>query len=318
MVNDFIARRRPRWERLQYLIKHANPAGRRAIPAAEVEELGRLYRQATSDLAIARRDFPRDRVVVYLEQLVGRAHLVVYRDEGRELRHVLSFFTAGFPRLFRQTGPYTLAAFLMFAVPALVAFLAVLMLPAAPATLIPDPALVEQVRQGRTWFDIPPSARPMASTFIMTNNIQVAFLAFGGGALLGVGAFWVLLSNGVSFGAVAGLCQLYGLAPQLWAFVLPHGVIELSVIFIAGGAGLSLGHAVLSPGLLPRRQALVLASERAVRLIVGCVPLLVIAGTIEGFVSPSSLPPAAKIALGLTAGVALYAFFLRAGRQGRA
>jgi uncharacterized membrane protein SpoIIM required for sporulation len=153
------------------------------------------------------------------------------------------------------------------------------------------------------------------ASFIMTNNLQVAFLAFAGGTLFGLGTALVLVWNGLSIGAVAGLASLYGLGPELADFVAAHGGIELSVIFIAGGAGLRLGHALLRPGLLPRRQALTGAARRAVRLLFGCVPLLVVAGTIEGFLSPSPLPTGLKLAVGAGSTAVLYAYLLLAGRS---
>jgi uncharacterized membrane protein SpoIIM required for sporulation len=149
----------------------------------------------------------------------------------------------------------------------------------------------------------------------MTNNIQVAILAFAGGTLLGVFTLYLLAQNGLMLGIVAGASQALGFAPNLWGFVAAHGVIELSVIFIAGGAGLQLGWSVIRPGLLTRRAALVLAARRAAQLLLGCIPLLMIAGTIEGFVSPSDLPLAAKLAVSFTSGVLMYGYLLLAGRE---
>jgi uncharacterized membrane protein SpoIIM required for sporulation len=101
----------------------------------------------------------------------------------------------------------------------------------------------------------------------------------------------------------------------LWTFVIGHGVIELSVIFMAGGAGLSIGWALLRPGLLRRRDALMLASRKAILLIIGCVPLLLIAGLIEGFISPAeSLPWTIKWIVGLVSGILLYGYLIFAGR----
>jgi uncharacterized membrane protein SpoIIM required for sporulation len=108
----------------------------------------------------------------------------------------------------------------------------------------------------------------------------------------------------------------YGMAFDLWTFVIGHGMIELSVIIIAGGAGLSLGWAVIHPGLLRRRDALKQAALRSVRLLVGCVPLLVIAGTIEGFISPAeNILWQFKWLVGLSTGALLHAYLLLAGRR---
>jgi uncharacterized membrane protein SpoIIM required for sporulation len=151
----------------------------------------------------------------------------------------------------------------------------------------------------------------------MTNNIQVAIMAFAGGTLLGIYTLYILAQNGLMLGILAGAAQSLGFAGNLWGFVAAHGTIELSVIFFAGGAGLQLGWSVIRPGLLTRRAALLLAARRAAQLLLGCVPLLVIAGTIEGFISPSDLPLAVKLAVSLGSGLLLYGYLLLSGRERR-
>lgn len=318
LVDDWVQSRRADWQRLTALLDRVQAGKLRALSEAELAELGELYRQVTSDLAVARRDYPRHQVMTFLNQLTARAHGVVYRGEPLELRRVRRFYTQSFPRLYRQTGRYTLIATLLFVLPALLGFFLTWYDPDAAYTLLPADArgVIHQVEQGEMWTDIPSGERSIASSFIMTNNIRVAFLAFAGGVLAGLLTIYVMLLNGLLIGTIAGLCQAYGLSLPLWSFVLPHGVIELSVIFLAGGSGLMLGHALVSPGLLRRRDALVTAARKAVRLVFGCVPLLVVAGTIEGFVSPSALPAWAKFAVGALTGALLYSYLLLAGRRG--
>lgn len=315
MALALITRRRPAWERLTALLDRAQRGGLSRLSAAELEELGRLYRAATSDLAIAHRDYPGDPVVPYLNQLVGRAHAQVYQSEPLEWRRVGRFFTTTFPRAFRAAWPYTLAAFAMFLAGALLATLAMLIAPDQTARALLPPELIATVRSGRLWINIPSEVGSVAAASIMTNNIQVAFYAFAGGALLGLGTLFVLVNNGISIGAVLTFTSLNGLGLPLLSFIMPHGIIELTVIFVAGGAGLRLGKALLAPGLLGRREALIEAARRAVLLILGCAPLLVVAGTLEGFVSPSPLPNTLKISLGLVVGALLYVYLLLAGRR---
>jgi uncharacterized membrane protein SpoIIM required for sporulation len=316
-VDDWIQSRRADWHRLTALLDRVRAGNLRALSEAELAELGDLYRRVTSDLAVARRDYPRHQVATYLNQLVGQAHAVVYRGEPLELRRVWRYYRTGFPRLYRQTACYTLVAMLLFLLPGLIALAITATHPAAAYTLLPTDMhdIIALVEDGEMWTDIPHQARSMASSFIMTNNIQVAFLAFAGGVLAGLLTIYILVFNGLLIGTIAGLCHAHGLSLALWSFVLPHGVIELSVIFIAGGAGLMLGRALVSPGLLSRQDALSAAARRAVRLIFGCVPLLVVAGTIEGFVSPSALPAWAKLAIGAATGLLLYGYLLGAGRR---
>jgi uncharacterized membrane protein SpoIIM required for sporulation len=314
LIDQFVTARRDRWGRLEQLILLARGRQGSRLSAAELEELGRGYRLATSDLAIARRDFSRDRTTRYLEGLVGRAHPVVYRPEGGRWSSIWAFASGGFPRLFRGTWRYTFVAFLLFIVPFLLALLATLLDPTVGRMVMPDSEFVERVEAGETWLEIERSNRPLVASVIATNNIQVTFFAFAGGALFGVGTVWVLVNNGLSIGAVSGLAGLYGLGDDLSAFVSPHGGIELTVIFIAGGAGLRVGYAMLSPGLRTRRDAVVDGAHVAIRLMAGCVVLLLIAGTIEGFISPSGLPDAGKYAFGALMLVLLCGYLLGAGR----
>jgi uncharacterized membrane protein SpoIIM required for sporulation len=316
LAEDFIAAKRPSWERLTKLLDRAQN-GLAELSADELTELGRLYRQATSDLAVARRDFPRHRVSEYLNGLAGRAHGIVYRGRSARGRELLAFVTSTFPRTFRDTWRFTLAAFLMFILPAVAAFVVSYLDTSNALLLFPGiQDVITDIKTGREWWkEINTDGRAASASFIMTNNIGVAFRAFVGGIFFGLFTFYVLAFNGAFLGSVAGIAQAFGFAGNLWGFVAAHGVIELSVIFFSGGAGLQIGWAILHPGLLTRRAALVVATRRAALLLAGCVPLLVIAGLIEGFVSPSDLPLTAKLAVSLLSGVLLYGYLLLAGRK---
>jgi uncharacterized membrane protein SpoIIM required for sporulation len=178
--------------------------------------------------------------------------------------------------------------------------------------------VIEDIRAGREWWkSINEEGRAASASLIMTNNIRVALVAFAGGMLLGTLTLWVLVQNGLLLGVVAGAAQAYGFGGNLWGFVAAHGVVELSVIFIAGGAGLQLGWSIVRPGLLTRRAALVVAARRAMHLLLGCALLLVGAGLIEGFISPSDLPRPVKYAVALASGALMYGYLLLAGREPR-
>jgi uncharacterized membrane protein SpoIIM required for sporulation len=306
------------WQALSNLLDQAERELSQLSPA-DVDDLGRLYRIATSDLALAKRDFPRHPVAAFLNQLVARGHAVLYRAEPLALRRIWRFMTAGFPQVYRETLPFILAATLLFFVPALLAGAAIWIEPSASRYLLPPQVadLHEMIARGELWTEIPVNERPYTSSFIMRNNLQVAFLAFGSGILAGLYTVWIMVYNGLIIGGLTGLTAHYGLGFDLWTFVIGHGVIELSVITMAGGMGLMLGWAILKPGLLRRQDALRLAAGRAVRLVIGCIPLLVLAGLIEGFISPNeNIPWLLKWAVGLGSGGLLYAYLLLAGRSG--
>jgi uncharacterized membrane protein SpoIIM required for sporulation len=261
---------------------------------------------------MAQRDFPNQKVVAYLNQLVARAHALIYRSEPLQWHQVRQFYAHTFPQLYRQILPYTTLAVLLFLLPALTAYFMVWSQPDTIYVILgPEVAgLVRQVENGELWIDIAPSVRSAASTLILTNNIQVMFLTFAGGITAGLLTVWVLILNGLHLGAIFGLLQAHGLSAGLAGFVVAHGFIELSVIFLAGGCGLYLGDGLIRPGLLSRQEALIRRGNLAVRLILGSVPLLVMAGLIEGFISPSSLPWWIKLGVGLATGAALHGYWL--------
>lgn len=316
--DEFVLKRHPAWRELEALLSRADRS-LSDLTEAELSALGKLYRQATSDLALAQRDFPGEPVTGYLNQLVARGHPIIYRGRGASRRQVLTFFTATFPQLYRRIWPYTLASFLLFLIPGVLAFFAVWRQPDLITTLVGSniQGLVERVESGEMWTQIAPDVRSAGASLIFTNNIQVMFLTFAGGVTAGLFTAWLLLTNGVSFGAIFGLLQYHDMSRFLADFVVAHGFIELSAIFLAGGCGLYIADGLLRPGLLSRTAALSQRAMVGVKLILGCVPLLVVAGLIEGFISPSALPTYIKLLVGVLTGVGLYGYWGLAGRRGR-
>ena len=222
-----------------------------------------------------------------------------------------------FPQLYRAILPYTSVAFLLFALAALAAFFWV-WADADAIYIIAGPGiwpLVEEVEAGKLWTDIAPAARSAASALILTNNIQVTFLTFAGGISAGLFTLWVIINNGLQIGGIFGLLQVHSLSEGLANFVVAHGFVELSVIFAAGGSGLYMGDGLVRPGLQGRASALIQRGQTAVKLVLGCVPLLIMAGIIEGFISPSGLPFAVKLGVGLITGGALHYYWLRGGQR---
>lgn len=315
MIEGFVGRRRSRWNRLSELLQRASSA-RRSLSIEEIDELASLYRRTTSDLAIARRDFPEDRITLFINELVTRAHAVIYRDSPAPLSRLRRFFLSDFPREYRASWPYLVAAAALFFGPMLAAVIAILVAPEAAQLLVP-PSILADIKGGETWFDIDFSKRPYAAAFIMTNNMQVSFLALGAGMLGGVGTVFVLAFNGLFIGGIMGALSAHGLADRLFGFVSPHGFLELSAIVIAGACGLMLGKAIVWAGLRPRREALVEAGGCSIRLLTGSQPFLVAAGLLEGFVSPAEFPWPFKLAIGLGTAALMYGYLLLFGRTFR-
>ncbi len=311
-LNEFIQQREKDWQRLESLIRRHQ--GRAPLSASEVHELGTLYRAIISDLALARRDFPNERVTPFLNQLLTRTHSFIYQEDVSDWRQFIRYFTRRIPQTYRQMALFTLAAFLIFIVPAVVGYRLTSVNPDVAGVLGLE-AEREQLADQQTWLDIPVEDRPVTSTFIMGNNIRIAILAFGGGIVFGLFTIYALAINGLEIGAVLGLAAHYGMGDALITFIIGHGVIELSVIFMAGGTGLQLAWALLNPGPYSRRDALGQAARRSVALVVAAVPLLIIAGLIEGFISPSDLPFWVHAAVGIASGILLYSYFFLVGRH---
>jgi uncharacterized membrane protein SpoIIM required for sporulation len=314
-LDEFMRQRSSTWQQLEGLLARVkrNPE---AMRLDEIETLGRLYRMATADLALAQRDFPKQKIAHYLNQLVSQAHSTIYRSEPVGRRQLRQFVLVTFPQLYRDLLPYTSVAFALFWIAAIVAYFVVWRNPEIVYVLFgPGIApLVREVEQGKLWTEIEPAARASASAFILTNNIQVTFTTFAGGVTAGVFTAYILLYNGLNIGGIFGLLQAHNLSAGLAEFVVAHGFVELSVIFVAGGCGLAMGDALLRPGLQTRAAALIERARASVLIILGCAPLLVVAGVIEGFISPSGLPWWVKLATGVATGVALHAYWLMAGR----
>ncbi len=149
----------------------------------------------------------------------------------------------------------------------------------------------------------------------MTNNMSVGFTTFAFGITAGLGTIYMMAFNGLLIGVIGMACWLSGMSVQLWSFVAPHGVLELPAIFIAGGAGLRIAQGLLFPGVLPRRDSLAKAGVDAVQLLLGTIPILIIAGLIEAFVSPTGLPIPLKFSMAAALFVLLGVYLLGMSRQ---
>jgi uncharacterized membrane protein SpoIIM required for sporulation len=316
-VDEFYQSRRQEWELLNTLVERAQKNASR-LSTEDIAHMAAIYRAASSDLALAKRDFPHHRITKYLNQVVARAHSVMYQGEPLVWKRILDFVLRAFPQLFRETFIFTFIALLMLMIPAVIAGMTTAVSPQASTWLLPAEVqqLLPIIEEKKLWIDIPMEERPFTSAFIMQNNIRVSFLAFASGVTGGLLTFWILVNNGLILGGLFGLTSYHGIGFDLATFVIGHGVIELSVIFMAGGSGLMLGWALLRPGLMRRRDALTVAAQKAVKLMGGAVPWLVVAGAIEGFISPSeTIPWPVKWGVGILSGILFYSYLFLAGRE---
>jgi uncharacterized membrane protein SpoIIM required for sporulation len=295
--NRWIEQRQGLWQRLDGLLAQAETSGLKSLTGDELRELGLLYRQAAQDLSAVRSDRGSRTQEEYLNLLLARAHNRIYSGRKLAPRQIWRFFAVDYPRLFRRMFPYVAAAVAIFLAGAALGALLTFSRPAFMRLYL-GPGMVSTIERHEMWTKSIVSVKPLASSWIMTNNISVTFTAFAGGITAGWMTVKLLFENGLQIGVISVACAQAHMALDLWSFVAAHGSLELPSIFIAGGAGLRLAVGMLFPGIYTRRDALKRAAVEAIRLLAGTVPLLIIAGSLEGFLSPSDTPKAVKFLIG--------------------
>jgi uncharacterized membrane protein SpoIIM required for sporulation len=307
-MNSWIENRKPAWDNLARILNAMGSGrnGMRALPRADLKAIGPLYRRTASDLQYARLRGADAALVDYLNDLVVRAHGMLYAERGPGGMRLLQFIMVGFPRLLRRKRLYVLAATITLLLGAIVAAGMVAVEPANLRIVVPaqfaDNDSYYAEREKNPAYNAPDEVKPAFAAGLMTNNIRVAILAFAAGTLGGFPTLFLLFYNGMPLGGLAMQQHLAGRDVLFWSLILPHGVIELTAIIIGGAAGMVIGHALVAPGELSRKEALKVAGRDAVRLLLGTVPLFIAAGFIESFITPSALPKELKLGFaGLTA-----------------
>lgn len=327
-VAEFIESRRPRWEKLEALLDKAEGEGLRALSLEDARSLGKMYRAVSSDLLWVRARSGSADVSAYLNDLVGRAYALTYPGKRPRFADVWSFVARGFPALLRREWRMYIASVLMFMAGLGFGYLGMTMDPDGAHYLVPGEHLkldpVERAEQEAKGEGMTVDQQAYFSSYLFTHNIQVAFLAFALGITVGIGTAVMLFVNGLFMGALAQVYTAKGMAGWFWAWILPHGIPEMTAICIAGAAGLVIARGLVAPKGLPRGLALRQEAVTAVKLLFGTLALFVLAGLIEGTVSqihPPKLSVAFKISFALVVGSGVYAYlcsdFLR-GRGGEA
>jgi len=293
-LTSFLEEREDRYRRLEYLLYMAEKNGLRKFDKDDLVELGHLYRIAAADLARARFVLRSPILAEYLNELVGRAHHMIHRKSSNIIKSFIWFVAYDFPMTFRKELNPILLAISILVGAALVGGISYQFDHKWGQLMLADPNLRQyeaDLRSGPAHLasgDISEDAMAAASGFIITNNIQACTVASAGGILFGLGTFFALSSNGFLLGVIGSMYLSKSFAHQLyfWAGILPHGVLELPAICIAGGAGFLFARGLLIPGKISRGEALRLEGVNAVKLIGGVILLLIIAGLIEGFITP--------------------------------
>ncbi|MGY3266544.1 stage II sporulation protein M [Lysobacter sp. HA35] len=299
----FVARHFVEWDAFEQWLDTRGESARRArsthdANAIDDSEIPARYRRITQQLALASRRGYSAQVTGRLQQLMQRGHAVLYRTPPPRWHRIAAFFLAGFPRLVREELACMLAAAALLYVPMVLVFAAIQLDPDLSSALFSP----EQLAQFEAMYDPADAARKLGRDsgtdvamfgFYIFNNVTIAFRTFASGALAAVGSIFVLISNGVLIGGVAGHLQAVGRGDPFWRFVCGHSAFELTAVVIAGGAGLQIGLRLLAPGQRRRIDALVDAGKRGALLSAGALAMLVIAAFLEAFWSSIGWMPAA-------------------------
>jgi uncharacterized membrane protein SpoIIM required for sporulation len=325
-LNEFITTCRPRWERLETVVKKVDGHGLRSLDLDEAKQFAELYRLVSSDLVRARSITVNSDLLSYLNDLVARAYAQVYATRRVSLAKIWAFFARDYPRLVRREArPIALAAAVFFsgalfgaAAMAVDEDAGIYLLPKQHLHMDPSERVAELEKQMASGEAMSSDQQAFFSSFLFTHNIQVTFLTFALGLTFGAGTFILLFVNGLYLGSLAANYHADSVATFFYAWILPHGVPELTSILIAGGAGFIIGRALWNPGRRTRMAALKLHASRGVKLILGTTPILVVAGLIEGTISqmhPPLMPYWLKLAFAGLMAVFLVLYLVGAGRD---
>ncbi|WP_218082906.1 stage II sporulation protein M [Anthocerotibacter panamensis] len=310
-VQRWINRRRPDWQRLEAILQTEQGV----LSGEDLQALGGLYRQVSADLAKAQMRRMGSDLTGYLQGLTLKAHNLIYQPPVFSWPTAARTFLKQLPSQIRTLWPYIATSTAIFLGGMVVGGILYLSDATFIQTMLSAEAIEGVEKKRQLWVTSTTAVAPLSSSSLMTNNISVAFTAFAGGMLFGLGTVYILFFNGVLLGAVSLFVAENGLSFPFWAFVSAHGVPELSAVFIAGAAGLMLAEALIRPWPYRRADRLTLQSRRAVPLLILVVALLVVAGIIEGFISPNDgIQPLVKYGIGLGE-MALLGIFVRWGSR---
>ena len=296
------------WKRLEeYNMRFLK--GFKLTTKQEIREFAKLFRLVSYHLTYAAANFPNSETYAYLNRLVGVSHNHFYVRESSTLLDIKYYLLYGFPKAVRDSWRYWVLAMGLFVLGLLFAGLYVGLEPERVGEILPVEMFgnVSDIElTGEVEWDY-----PLMSAVIMTNNIAVSINAIGLGILAGLGTVYILVYNGMIIGGLFGYFHQAGMDMLIaYSLVLPHGVIELSAIFLSGGAGLMLGKGLLIPGKYKRTHSIIIHAKKAAMLIPGIVLMLIIGGLIEGFFTPLPIAPEIKLGFAALTGIGFYAYIL--------
>lgn len=315
-LEQFVKNNAGVWSSLEVCIKNFSGRQRnKHYTRKEIDGFIMLYNQVTNHLAFSRTNYGDNEITDYLNKLAASAHSIIYTSPKPGFKSFIEFFTTGFPQVFRRNIKYFIVSSLIFILAGIFMYFLTYDDPQNSYAFL-DPSFSQNIRSeggNETQMDA-----FFSSSYIMTNNIKVCFAAFVLGITLGIGTVISLFYNGILIGCLAAVTALRGQAAFFWSLIVPHGVPELFAVFLCGAAGLMIGYSIIHPGKMSRKDALIVRGREAMKLVIGCVPILVIAGIIEGYFTPVlSIPYAYKYIFAAAMLVLLVLYMTLPGRNNK-
>ncbi len=309
-LDRFLEERSPEWAELDAMLQRSGPTAAK-LSASDVRRLGQLYRSAASDLAVARRYFPGSGGTLRLQNLVARAYGVVYTKVNRT-DTVRTFFSRTLWQRIHESLRWIAVAGVVMALGVIFGAVWALHDPRTAATLLPGASVSAHSRGA--FYGISLSARGGLAIQIFTNNILVSCLTALGGITFGALTAYMLAFNGALLGILGALEWRVGGFSTFLRLVVPHGMLELSCIALAGGAGFAIARALIDPRRLTRAEALGELTPTVGACTLGFMSFLVVAGLTEGFITPYELPTAAALVVGTSLAGGFWAMVVVRGR----
>lgn len=291
-IEQFIEKNSPSWTELKNLTDLIDKKGIKQLDSEQLKHYLYLFRQSSHQLAYARTHYPGSEVISYINSLVASSHNHIYSVKKYDFSEIKNFLSFDLPNNIKKYNIYILIGTVVFLLGFVISWMMVASNPQNASYFMP-----QEMIEGINW-DMDTSNQwdyPVMSSYIMTNNISVAFKAFVLGITLGLGTFYILFLNGALIGSLTGLVYQFGNPVGYWSLILPHGILELTAIFIAGGAGLMLARSILIPRKYSRKHSIIKSAKEAIGLMLGVIVFLIIAGIIEGFFTPINISPIYKL-----------------------
>ena len=304
--DQFIKINSDTWRELEVFSTIINKKGLKFLPSKDVKKFLQIFRRCSQHLAYARTHYPSSSVVSYLNSLVNKCHSHVYAVKKISPSSLLKYIAYDFPMLLKEYRWFVISSFSFFAIGVILSMILVIINVNNASMFLPQD-LISAIKSGKSgsgqW------NYPLMSSYIMINNISVSLKAFVMGITLGIGTIYVLFFNGALLGALTALIYNYGNPINYWSLILPHGIIELTAIFISGAAGLIIAKSILLPGEYSRKHALINGAKKSISLIIGVIFMLIIAGIIEGFFTPLNISESSKLIFAAISAIILTIYF---------